>query len=40
MVEAGFTNNVYGVVSFLYTHGASNVLPSTTQVNGGVRLKF
>ena len=38
--EVGITNNVFMLINILNTHLDSGVIPTLTQVNGGVRLKF
>ncbi|WP_104697082.1 MULTISPECIES: Opr family porin [unclassified Helicobacter] len=38
--EVGITNNVFVLLNILNTHLDSNVIPTLTQVNGGIRLKF
>ncbi len=38
--EIGITQNLLVIFNLLNTHLDSNILPTLTQVNGGVRLKF
>ncbi|PAF47500.1 hypothetical protein BKH46_03430 [Helicobacter sp. 12S02634-8] len=38
--EIGFTHNVFGVFNLLNTHKSTDNIPTTTQINGGIRLSF
>lgn len=38
--EVGITNNVFMLLNILNTHLDSSIIPTLTQVNGGIRLKF
>ncbi|MCE3039922.1 Opr family porin [Helicobacter anatolicus] len=38
--EIGITNNVFMLFNLLNTHLDSQVIPTTTQINGGIRLRF
>ncbi|PAF47919.1 hypothetical protein BKH41_06550 [Helicobacter sp. 12S02232-10] len=38
--EIGFTHNVFGILNVLNTHKSSTGIPTTTQINGGIRLSF
>ncbi|WP_143428780.1 Opr family porin [Helicobacter sp. 11S02596-1] len=38
--EIGFTHNVWGILNILNTHKDAINIPTTTQINGGIRLSF